>query len=807
MPSKHKFKHGEPVWAHMEGYPWWPGHVVNLGEVVLDKGENEPQCREDELLVEFFNDNKRFAAMNERSLRPFLFARYSALNAQYSGSYRSDLDLAVKEAKKYCEDKGLKMEEAGGRGSRPVKPKSTSHEEEELEDQEERREEKKGKRGRKKATYGEHEEEDEREERKGKRGRKRAAEDPEEELHDRDKERVKRKKKRPSRRETSPTEGVEDHERDEVDKLEEKRPKRKYKRKHRDVEADEGKKKHVNLDDGRRKRRDKDDDDADAQPSVMDEPVPRKQKRRKDSQLYLDEGSLPMEKESGANMERIAEDTGEVFKEKPVKTKEEKIDRKVKRERADKVEDIMSTELNLERPKREHRISSQPKATRKRSKEEKEKPAVDRELLASSDSNQEAPFEEGAAYQSLSKQQLVNVLVARDIELRSYRVQMWQYRLENDRGDCLRKKEDLIQAVAPAFKAVADFLTISELEAHREKKSAKWKELEKLSVETVSELRKVYFDISLLKESRLSARALKLARKSAKYSLEVARVFRELIVQWVDIFGIEQVSDEDRLPGSGVERAEPSSVEPEGSPEGADVVQKSSGTNVSNVKQAMPKPTDAMRTGTKSPSRKSPEAKSPREKLPDVKSSAAKTDESKLTEAKLPDSTRPEVTEAEYKQSSLLDTPTRDHLRPNKSPEEKTSPGKGEGDSASKREKHERLVKEFSTEKCVIAITQVLNAIKYLDLDDGKVFKEKQRELAEAMESAISPRLDSDAFAYFKASKKLCRALSTLSSPNASQDSEGKATRGMEELKALLENAKDLSKVSRFVKRIGEGLN
>lgn len=102
MPHKHFYKRGEPVWAHMEGFPWWPARVVRRDDIALHPGEDEPVLNDGELLVEFFNDNTRFAPMHHYLLRPFLLPYYSNLNAYYDGTYKQELHVAVKKAMKYC---------------------------------------------------------------------------------------------------------------------------------------------------------------------------------------------------------------------------------------------------------------------------------------------------------------------------------------------------------------------------------------------------------------------------------------------------------------------------------------------------------------------------------------------------------------------------------------------------------------------------------------------------------------------------------------------------------------------------------
>lgn len=98
--SQITYNHGEPVWAKVDGFPWWPARVVSRHEITLDEGEPEPQVHPDEALIEFFNDNKRFAPVPLKNLRPFLNTRPN-INRDYSGEYLDDVRIATREAKDY----------------------------------------------------------------------------------------------------------------------------------------------------------------------------------------------------------------------------------------------------------------------------------------------------------------------------------------------------------------------------------------------------------------------------------------------------------------------------------------------------------------------------------------------------------------------------------------------------------------------------------------------------------------------------------------------------------------------------------
>lgn len=101
--SRYEYKIGEPVWAYLNGYPWWPARVVSGDEIAL--GEDiAPEVGKGEVLVEFFNDNKRFACMRLRSLRPFLNINFRTLNQKYKGSLLTPLKVAIEEAMEYVQD-------------------------------------------------------------------------------------------------------------------------------------------------------------------------------------------------------------------------------------------------------------------------------------------------------------------------------------------------------------------------------------------------------------------------------------------------------------------------------------------------------------------------------------------------------------------------------------------------------------------------------------------------------------------------------------------------------------------------------
>eukprot|EP00177_Eucheuma_denticulatum_P004922 GFKZ01008941.1.p1 GENE.GFKZ01008941.1~~GFKZ01008941.1.p1 ORF type:complete len:516 (+),score=67.65 GFKZ01008941.1:225-1550(+) len=104
MGGRSPLSFGEPVWVHMDGFPWWPARIVTSDDIQLDPGEVMPTLRPNELLVEFFNDEKRFAAIERGRLRPFSNSRFRSLNRHYNGMYLESVILAVTDADRYLSE-------------------------------------------------------------------------------------------------------------------------------------------------------------------------------------------------------------------------------------------------------------------------------------------------------------------------------------------------------------------------------------------------------------------------------------------------------------------------------------------------------------------------------------------------------------------------------------------------------------------------------------------------------------------------------------------------------------------------------
>lgn len=94
------FSIGTVVWAHLDGYPPWPAQII---------GENDcrfPSLKVKEVpphqvLVEFFNDNRRFSLIDKEKTRPLSDSENLQKAKAYRGKYRNQLNNAVKEAQQF----------------------------------------------------------------------------------------------------------------------------------------------------------------------------------------------------------------------------------------------------------------------------------------------------------------------------------------------------------------------------------------------------------------------------------------------------------------------------------------------------------------------------------------------------------------------------------------------------------------------------------------------------------------------------------------------------------------------------------
>lgn len=113
----YSYRHGEPVWARVDGHPWWPGRVVTPEEVICDEGEPRPTVKVGELLIEFFDETNSFAPLKVRHVRPFLNKRRTNNQRQIEGKIDRSLKQAISRAQKYVKEKNWTPAE-------PVKRKS-----------------------------------------------------------------------------------------------------------------------------------------------------------------------------------------------------------------------------------------------------------------------------------------------------------------------------------------------------------------------------------------------------------------------------------------------------------------------------------------------------------------------------------------------------------------------------------------------------------------------------------------------------------------------------------------------------------
>lgn len=100
-------KRGTPVWVGIPGFPWWPARVASPAEVRTDEGFPRPKPRANELLVEFFNDKRRWATVDISQVRSFADPHWRSLKSR-NGSPLHALSAAVNEAREYCKKNNLR---------------------------------------------------------------------------------------------------------------------------------------------------------------------------------------------------------------------------------------------------------------------------------------------------------------------------------------------------------------------------------------------------------------------------------------------------------------------------------------------------------------------------------------------------------------------------------------------------------------------------------------------------------------------------------------------------------------------------
>lgn len=113
----YSYQNGEPVWARLDGHPWWPGRVVTPDEVTCDEGEPKPTLKEGELLIEFFDEIKSFAALKQRHVRPFLSKRRTNIHRQVEGTQDESLEEAISRVQQYVIENDWTPAEGGRQAS------------------------------------------------------------------------------------------------------------------------------------------------------------------------------------------------------------------------------------------------------------------------------------------------------------------------------------------------------------------------------------------------------------------------------------------------------------------------------------------------------------------------------------------------------------------------------------------------------------------------------------------------------------------------------------------------------------------
>lgn len=97
----YSYQYGEPVWARLDGHPWWPGRVVTPDEVSYDEGEPKPSLKVGELLIEFFDETRSFAPLKVRHVRPFLSKRRTNIHRQVENTKDHGLEEAISRMQQY----------------------------------------------------------------------------------------------------------------------------------------------------------------------------------------------------------------------------------------------------------------------------------------------------------------------------------------------------------------------------------------------------------------------------------------------------------------------------------------------------------------------------------------------------------------------------------------------------------------------------------------------------------------------------------------------------------------------------------
>lgn len=98
------FSPGQPVWAHIIGFPWWPGRLGGIDDADQEVA-GELSCRS-QVLIYFFNDRGRSAKVHSCCLKKFDPTLAKQLNRAITGRLMGSVTKAVEQATSYAEDNG-----------------------------------------------------------------------------------------------------------------------------------------------------------------------------------------------------------------------------------------------------------------------------------------------------------------------------------------------------------------------------------------------------------------------------------------------------------------------------------------------------------------------------------------------------------------------------------------------------------------------------------------------------------------------------------------------------------------------------
>lgn len=790
--------------------------MVTVDEVVVDENEQIPKVDADSHLVEFFNDNQRFAAMHKSELRSFLNPRNDKINARYSGHWVDEINAAVLECREYIKNKGLKY--------KPL-PKSKSSA----------------------ATPG----------------RKLAPKrEPRSEHSDNDTDEPKEEQRRSKkRRQTDSADGTQEKMKDAEDT--ESSARKRKKRKNADAGEDalpKTSKKIRNIKD-------------EAKPlQVL--PPPNRTKRGKNlkSEPAL-EDEHATDKNAADGKRKETKGRREVKSKKMTAKREKDENKKTSDERIVKEESLVITAEQDARKRGVKTGSTEVKAAvdkersgsekRSRSREDASKeggevadshpePGDDKagEEKSKRDEASKSPvptkldkesLEVDDVYGTLSRPQLVEIVNMLEKQARTYRMELRQLYMGIGRTrDFVDTRGDFLNLIAPGFGLVAQMIAVCTA-----KTGVNMDEKEKIEADAIEKLDRIlraHVSREVLKHDlrRVSKRAMKLATKVMEHSVKVARVMREIVVQWIDVAVIESVSsagdgeesqmvvngqdqgkkrpadDEEKRDvgdslGGGREKEDSGEREPEKLKESSmdmnEAERAQNGlTTDADVREGDKADADMVdvegqgaqrekeeeeqsNVGEEGRGEQDGEKEQKGSMREEVGSGARKegeiNDGSKKQEEVNGSSKKQEEVNSEARKEGEIKNGT------NKKEEENGERKKGEGCRESRKEgdvsggerkegevkdkedenrvdkarkvspseRHERRVREFTRERCLDTFKKVLNPLKGSEVKEVVVDDEKLEELAEALERAVEPTRKEDMHRYFETSRKVLKML------------------------------------------------